>query len=288
MSTEGVDVVAMLQQCSTSRNATHQPAQELIRALIDDDIPQELDGTAARTKMLISLLNLLLASHQFPQKKQRIRQFAYSVKTSTLRKMSKSIQVPGVAVLLCPRMQDWLQEQLTLDIDELDNAAVSNQLATILGARVEKFNVSPGEGQKARQQAKKRLKNARQHLDWDTFQVSWVVREDVAQDLRQRRGYTGPDLDRAVDKVWLHDCFPLDLRVVDGQQVTEAEAISLWLQKGYSRKQCTCYFRPFPEVADRKGARRIVEEDWAAQTTKRLKAQLQSPFSDASSSRQGK
>ena len=49
-------------------------------------------------------------------------------------------------------------------------------------------------------------------------------------------------------RVWINECLPPDLFLIEGRELTAAGAFSEWVQQGYTRTQCESYLRNFPAL----------------------------------------
>jgi len=104
-----------------------------------------------------------------------------------------------------------------------------------------------------------RLKKARQEIDDSSFDVRYVLHEQLLTEARADKYRADKELQNVVCQRW-GECYTLELYTVGKEMLTKAEAIAGWLREGYSRKQSTDYFARFKECKTEKTKRTVREE----------------------------
>ena len=108
-------------------------------------------------------------------------------------------------------------------------------------------------------------------MNWVTREVEWVVFEDVRREAREvvARLATGEPPESCANIMWEQDCYDLELYVVEGRTVTQAEAFEAWAKQGFTRTQCLQYWGSGVRRAET-GDRRDVDPAWKRERRERL------------------
>ena len=106
------------------------------------------------------------------------------------------------------------------------------------------FVLHVGKHQMNAKKAEKRLKNARQMIDKDSATMTWVVMDDVIDQVKAGGVTDEREAERCAQQLWKDVCFLPDIYRTDQEvEATQAEFICEWLHRGYSWEVCITHVK---------------------------------------------
>ena len=242
-------------------------ADMLVGELERDEAHRFCDVVRRTRKDLANLMHILLAHQSLPQKRLRIKQVAYEVALQAHVACVAPTADAGAADAMTPScLTQWLdpEHQASLVdqmLTQLSTGSQHSAAAAALADRVHNTDVRRGDNQDARVKAEKRMKKARQKLNWATGEVTFMTKHELDEALGLRQGGVA----------WENDCFGLELYDIGGRELTKAEAFSYWWNQGYSWPDVQRYFQSLqPRKLSQK---RALDPAWRHGTKERLRGE---------------
>jgi len=201
----------------------------------DDEEHPFVEEAKQRRRDLVFLLELALKDHPAADgvSRRQIRTYAFFLVASTLRKEKLPTHV-----LLQPSQQADLSAKVLGGVEDQGLIRVAQE--------IKRINATRGKKQVAQKKLLKpidsHLRSARQTVNPVTGSISWAIFEDVLQAVRANApGSSDKETQALAQAEWEERYFKLDLHEIDGEQLTAAEAIGLWMSEGHPWRECKDY-----------------------------------------------
>ena len=224
-----------LRQMATKKPHLRVKLLALASEVEDDEEHTFVEEAKQRRRDLVVLLELALTGHPAAEgvSRRQIRAYAFFLAARTFRQENLPTDV-----LMQPRQQADLLAKVM--------GGVEHQGLIQVAEEIKKISATRGRQHLAQKKANKpidsHLRSARQTVTLGTGVVSWAIFDDVLEAIRVNAHRSSDKETQALAQAeWEDKYFKLDLYAIGGEQLTAAEAIGLWIRKGFSWRECKDY-----------------------------------------------
>ena len=214
------DFVAAIQRVAAARPHLAAEAQHLAGEILDNDALSTKSVVNHSGENIYRLLRFLTLGHQIPRNDSQIQHYVCNTKRWALAERGPSACWSVLPEVLSPNAQAWLRGSAPSGADLVPGHGE-------MAVGVERLNGVQDDNQRVKKKARKSCKLVKQlvRLGMETPEPPFVTFNQVLE-LEARAGvFGGPELKRQAGRVWLEECFALDLYNIDGQELTAAEGV---------------------------------------------------------------
>ena len=236
---ESCELAQILKCIGSASLSLRDDAKKLFEDVMKKD---DVNGSGDTTrKDLAAVLEMLLADRSDVKRMHRkAKAFAFGLHVDAMKALGgRNRHSPEERMTFSlDQLDDLLQQALlygSIGDYPVNDSVTAMQVLENVSSNIASTDVAKSQNEIHGEKAKKRLMKARQKIDKFSFEMTWVVMEDVIDQVKAEGCTIQADVDKRAQWIWNDACFPLEIyHTAKGVEATQAEFMREWLESGSS------------------------------------------------------